>query len=496
MAFGPSPADLAAIEATGLERWMAEQLEPGVDPAVEGAIRDAYPTLQMSIKTAYDTHLPQEQRLKQLGIPKDTPREMTKDLVAKEDLPRQLTFELSSAKLYRATNSKRQFEEVIVDFWFNHFNVSADKGRSRWMVGPFERDAIRPHVFGTFRQLLGATAHHPAMLFYLDNWLSTKDGLDLSFLKKKDRPKGDQTTFGLNENYARELLELHTVGVNAGYTQSDVREAARALTGWSIQNREKEPDFGQFIYRPLAHDDGEKRIFGLTLPPGGGASDGEQLLDSLASHPATAHSLATKLCRRFIGDTASAAAIARVEAAFKDSRGDLRVVYRTLFSSPEFWSADALGAQIKTPLEFLVSALRGVGTVSSIAPDLLRALEALGQPLYRCQPPTGYSDAASTWTNAGGLLTRINVGLKLLSGRVPGVALRVPRKTASTPDETIDIVAQALFGAPPSPATRSVVLKALAPADVDTAPADGETRPVDARFVAGLLLGSPEFQKQ
>jgi uncharacterized protein (DUF1800 family) len=419
-----------------------------------------------------------------------------------DELPRQLLVELTQAKLLRAANSRRQFEEVLVDFWFNHFNVSAEKGRVRWMVNAYEREAIRPHVFGRFRDVLGATAKHPAMLWYLDGWLSVREGFSLKLGARKKtqapvvmmeedddenapEPLGTGRALGLNENYARELLELHTVGVSAGYTQDDVREAAKALTGWSLEVRPRQAKFGQFVFRPLAHDDGARRVFGLELPAGLGQQHGEQLLDFLARHPATARHLATKLCQRLVSDTPPPALVERVAAVFLRTDGDLSATYRAIIESPEFWSADAIASKTRTPLEFVVGAIRAVGTLDEVQRPLATALDQLGQPLYRCAPPTGYREEGAAWVSAGGLVARINFGLKLAAGRIPGVVVALPPK--ETP---LDTLAQSILGRPASEATLATVRRALAAED------EVDERRDDRSKVVGLLLGAPEFQRQ
>ena len=476
-AFGPSPADVAHLHAIGLEAWLSAQLAPGVDPAIEHRL-SGFKALGLSIAEATAQYVPLQKRLKALGLEKDE----------EDEQPRQLLIEATQAKLIRAVQSQRQLEEVLVDFWFNHFNVSAEKNRTRWMVIAYERDAIRPHVLGRFRELLGATAKHPAMLWYLDNWQSVKDG----FVPPGKLKQADFMPRGLNENFARELLELHTLGVDAGYTQEDLHEAARALTGWSIEIRPNSERFGQFVFHPMAHDSGAKHVFGLELAAGGGQDDGEKLLDALARHPATARFIAKKLCTRFVSDTPSPELIDRVAAEFLRTDGDLRATYLAIFQSPEFWSDTAFAAKTKLPLEFVASAVRAVGNLEEVRLPLAKPLEQLGQPLYRCSPPTGYSEFAAPWVSAGALVARINFGLKLAKGRIPGVEVKLPERQA-TNAATIDAVALRVLGRAPTDATRETIERALeSHDDVE----DAETRRIDPALIAGLLLGSPEFQKQ
>jgi uncharacterized protein (DUF1800 family) len=490
LAFGPSAADRQRIEQRGLDHWLDEQLHPGTDRDMEARL-SGFTTLGLSVADAFRAYPRPEQRLKALGVDVKTEAGRAQArLMAKEnpeELPRQMIIELTQAKLLRAANSKRQFEEVLVDFWFNHFNVSAEKGRTRWMITAYERDAIRPHVFGRFRDLLGATAKHPAMLWYLDNWMSVRDGFTVpANLKNQNDDDDEPRTLGLNENYARELMELHTVGVNAGYTQADVREAARAFTGWGLQIRPKKKGFGTFEFHPLAHDDGEKNVFGLELPPGLGEQDGERLLDFLANHPATAKHLAFKLCQRFVSDVPPAALVDAVAATFLRTGGNLEAMYRTIAEAPEFWSAEVVATKTRTPFEFVIGSIRAVGMLDEAQRPLATALEQMGQPLYRCAPPTGYREDAAPWVSAGGLVARINFGLKLASGRVPGVVVKLPARGSSA-----EQVALTVLGRPASEQTLSTLKRALTTEhDVD------EQRSTDVSMVVGLLLGSPEFQAQ
>ncbi|MFT3708662.1 MAG: DUF1800 domain-containing protein [Archangium sp.] len=496
-AFGPSPADLETIARDGEAAWLTAQLQPGRDEALEAKLGGEFKTLQMTVAQAFDAYPPPQQRLKAMGITAEDLQEdpdLKKRLMKEnaDELPRQLLIEATQAKLIRTIESKRQLEEVLVDFWFNHFNVSAEKNRTRWMISAYERDAIRPFVFGKFRDLLGATAQHPAMLWYLDNWMSVREGFEPPARRRRRNPEKlpKNMPTGLNENYARELLELHTVGVDAGYTQDDVREAARALTGWSLRVRPKDGEFGTFVFQPYAHDDGEKHVFGLTLPAGGGMRDGEQLLDYLARHPATAKHIARKLCVRFVSDDPPQVLIDEVAATFTRTDGDLRATVMAIFTSPFFWSDDARAAKTKTPLEFVASSVRAVGTLQEVKPAFARTLEQMGEPLYRCNPPTGFAEKSAPWVSAGALVNRINFGLALTSGRMPGVSVALPPEGA-TPAETLDRLSATLLGGPLSPGTRETVLKALGGEE-----SDGEMRKLSTAKVAGLLIGSPEFQHQ
>ncbi|MFP2924229.1 DUF1800 domain-containing protein [Pyxidicoccus sp. 3LG] len=503
LAFGPTARDLAELKRLGVEGWVEAQLarSDAKPPPELGAKLQALPTLTMSMAELARDYPQKKQREQALLDGRELLR------------PALIGLEQSSAKVLRAVESPRQLEEVLVDFWFNHFNVSADKGAVRWMVTSYERDAIRPHVFGNFRELLGATARHPAMLFYLDNWRSTRDGMpelprlarrkamqeeegapSASMEQMEDEEEAEPRP-GLNENYARELLELHTLGVDGGYTQQDVREVARCFTGWSIRRPRREPEF---FFRRRAHDAFDKVVLGHRIPAGGRLEDGEQVLDLLARHPATARHLATKLARRFVSDTPPPALVERVAKAFLDSNGDLPTVYRALIRSPEFWAAEARGSKVKTPFEFVVSALRATGAEVTVRPRLVQSLAKMGEPLYRAPAPTGFSEVAAPWVNSGALVARLNFSLELVSGRMPGTRVSLESLAApATPSAEgwVDALGHALLGARPSEETRATILAALSKR-AEAASAEGEPGPVDVPLIAGLLLGSPEFQKQ
>src|SRR5438067_10638629 len=269
-----------------------------------------------------------------------------------EKRPIRIVAEMQAARLVRAIESEWQLEEVMVDFWFNHFNVHAAKGEVKWYLTSYERDVIRPHALGRFGELLRGTATHPAMLFYLDNWLSTRPNFTVPFGANRGRRAG------LNENYARELMELHTLGVDGGYTQKDVTEVARAFTGCTI---DRPRDDARFVFRPLTHDRGEKTVLGTRLPTGGGREDGERVLDLLLRHPSTATFIATKLVRRFVADEPPPALVERVAATFRRTEGDVKAMLRTILASPEFWAPEARGAKIKKPFEYVASGVRAVG---------------------------------------------------------------------------------------------------------------------------------------
>src|SRR5215467_15037167 len=493
LAYGPSPDDLELIQRMGVAAWIDRQMHPDwiPDDSVMLKLR-ALPTLTLSTAELYARFPPiqVQARLAGLNPANSDDRESLLQAIPKEDLPRQIPTELTAAKLIRAAESKRQLQEVLVDFWFNHFNVSVDKGQVKWMATSYERDAIRPHVFGTFRELLGATAHHPAMLFYLDNWQSSRELPDAK--QGQARPV---SRMGLNENYARELLELHTLGVNGGYTQKDVREVARCFTGWSIDM----PRYiGDFAYRDKAHDKGSKVVLGQVIPAGGGQEDGERILDLVASHPSTARFIATKLIRKFVSDDPPPALVEKVARVFLKSGGNLTAVYGAIFSSEEFWSDRAFASKTKTPLEYAVSAVRALGGTTNGDIALAQALDRMGEPLYRSQPPTGFPESAEAWVNAGALVNRINFGLALAANRIRGTNVDVSKyvkpAAKNSPDAVLDSLSSVILGRPLEPPTRVAVREALAEAAGEEA--HGQKRTPDPLMVAGLLLGSPEFQKQ
>jgi len=327
--------------------------------------------------------------------------------------PQQLVArDLMEGKLLRAIYSDRQLDEVLADFWFNHFNIYLDKGADHYLVTEYEREVIRPHVLGKFRDLLEATAKSPAMLFYLDNWQSV--GPDAP----QPRGQGNKARRGLNENYGRELLELHTLGVDGGYTQKDVTEVARCFTGWTINQPQRG---GAFQFNPRLHDKGEKVVLGTIIPAGGGMEDGEKVLDIVARHPATAHFISTRLAQRFVADDPPAALVNRMAQTFLKTDGDLREVMKTMLDSKEFWSVGAYRSKMKSPLEMVASAVRAVNGDVDFAFALANQVAQLGQPLYRKQEPTGYSNSSQEWMNSAGLLARMNFALQLANGKVPGV---------------------------------------------------------------------------
>jgi uncharacterized protein (DUF1800 family) len=456
--------------------------------------------------------------------------------------PQMVAIELQQSKILRAVYSERQLQEVMSDFWFNHFNVFLNKGADRVLTTSYERDAIRPHVFGKFEDLLKATAESPAMLFYLDNWMSAspdaamagrrgqlnqadirrmrrerqaaRRGLPIGTLdrarsrqmppdQKPDEEmqaplnqagKVKKVRRGLNENYAREIMELHTLGVDGGYTQKDVQEVARCFTGWTLRR----PRAGaEFFFNPMMHDDGEKTVLGKKIAAGGGKSDGYAVIHLLATHPSTARFISAKLARKFVNDNPPQSLVDRMAETFRKTGGDIRQVLRTMFTSPEFFAAENYRAKIKTPFEMTVSAVRALGAETTGGPQFHRWIAQMGEGLFMAQPPTGYPDTAEHWVNTGALLERMNFALALASNRIPGTRVNLnaitPEVNALPPGQLVDRYARLLLRGELSPQSRATIDRTL---NEQTLAKNNGAGTVDAAKVVGLILGSPEFQRQ
>ena len=409
-----------------------------------------------------------------------------------------ITQDLVEGKLLRAIYGHRQLEEVLTDFWYNHFNVFLDKGADRFLVTSYERDVIRPHVLGKFKDLLIATAESPAMLFYLDNFQSVGPNVAPITARRgaqANRPRG------LNENYARELMELHTLGVDGGYTQGDVTEVARCFTGWSI----RAPREGaSFEFRERLHDNGAKLVLGHKIPAGGGIQDGLKVLDILAHHRSTARFISKKLAMRFVADNPPPTLIDKMAQTFLRKDGDLRAVMETLFNAPEFWSKGAYRAKLKSPLEMLASAVRALGAEVDFSFALSQQLAQLGQPLYRKAEPTGYTNAGAEWVNSAALLARMNFAIALAANRIPGVKVD-PSRFGDLQDT--GQFARALMLTDLSDQARAAIEAGLQ-AKPDDGSAEGAAKRQGAPrllpaqqvpkplVIAGLMLGSPDFQRR
>jgi uncharacterized protein (DUF1800 family) len=452
--FGPTLGNMQRAARIGIRAYLDEQLAPEKIPDNPAEERVA------GLKTMRFN----SRELIELYPPPRAPRQPGDMAMQSMEGPRVVILELQQGKLLRALYSNRQLYEVMVDFWSNHFNIYAAKGANRWLTTSYDRDTIRPLALGKFKELLLATAQSPAMLFYLDNWMSASpDSPGARMGGPNNRRRG------LNENYARELMELHTLGVDGGYAQQDVQEVARCFTGWTIVQPRGQ---GVFRFEPRLHDNGEKTVLGERIPRGGGMDDGLRVIDILVKHPSTARFIAAKLARRFVADEAPAAIVSKAAEAFRQSDGDIPTVLRAIVDAPEFFSRDFYQAKIKTPFEFVTSALRVTGSEAQVTHQLLRYLGRMGEPLFLAQAPTGYPDNAASWISADMLLTRMNFVADLLSNRLPGT--NVPMETLKNRDSLVRRIAPDSL----SQATQTV----LAEAEVNQAIA--------------LLLAAPEFQRR
>ena len=601
--FGPRPGDVEAVEKMGLQNFITQQLHPETinDAACDAEIAQ-YDLLQLTgpqlAQLFYDELKNQKKKQKELAAqqnaqaaaaaapaspatpmataestgapttpggtgattpamqpnaaPPETSTESAQELrkkpgkladaLAKAAKARTVAAigELEEAKLVRAVDSNRQLNEVLVDFWENHFNVDVKKGPDRVLEIIEDRDVIRPHIWGRFRDLLEATAKSPAMLHYLDNATNTVERtltprqqmLRAQFLQtfmpnvasalgvSTDPAKQPKKLGGINENYGREVMELHTIGVDAGYTQKDVQEVARCFTGWTF-NRQT----GDFIFRPAQHDNGPKVVLGHAIPAGGGMQDGETVLDLLASSPACAKFISRELCQRFVSDDPPDALVTRIAGVFTRTGGDLRAVTQAILASPEFFSPENYNNKIKSPLEFAASAVRASKSVltprlpepwGTIVPttegaavlgrtkaaDRLSAAKKqslnwhvveLGEPLYACTPPTGYGENSKKWVSPGALIERLNFALALTQQEIADVQFNAQAILAGVdldhPDRMLDRAVAVLLNNQITDATRQVLVKAAVPA-----PGEGQT--VNPNKLIALILGSPEFQRK
>jgi uncharacterized protein (DUF1800 family) len=405
--FGPTREEVQKVNRLGIRDYLEEQLHPE-------RISDAFVEEKLAgLKTM---RLSSRELIELYPLPRQQPA--GQEMMGQQQMqgPRTVILELQQARLLRSVYSQRQLYEIMVDFWSNHFNVFSAKGADRWLSTSYDRDTIRPHALGRFKDLLLATAQSPAMLFYLDNWLSASPNAVVA----KFAPNNPRR--GLNENYARELMELHTLGVEGGYTQKDVQEVARCFTGWTIRQPRSE---GTFHFEPRIHDSGEKIVLGARILPGGGMEDGLRVIDLLSRHPSTAHFISLKLARRFIADEPPPSLVNQAAEAFSNSSGDIPTVLRTLIGSPEFFSPETYQAKVKKPLEFVASALRATEAEVQLSHQLLRYLGRMGEPLFLAQPPTGYPDVGASWTSPDMLLTRMNFATDLVANRIPGSRVKL-----------------------------------------------------------------------
>jgi uncharacterized protein (DUF1800 family) len=542
--FGPRPGDVEKVQQMGVERYLESQLRPSKvdDPSVEAKLKSLR-TLTMS-SAELIANYPRPRQNPNLGEQRALGEKSGGDLAEPEDRqeirsmglngPRRVIGELAQAKILCAVYSERQLYEVMVDFWANHFNVFAAKGANKWLTTAYDRDVIRPHALGKFKNLLAATAKSPAMLFYLDNWMSVGPNVTLDFanmqesrrqdegltgrkgfgsfwrLGRKD-PTMDQDVArqlqkktsqgkqrrGLNENYARELMELHTLGVDGGYTQKDITEVARCFTGWTIARPRQG---GEFFFARFLHDDEEKRVLGHNIKAGGGIRDGEFVLDVLVRHPSTAKFIAAKLVRRFVADEPPQSLVNQVAEVFRETDGDIAAMLRGIFTSPEFNSPEVYRAKVKTPFELVVSAIRAVGAETNGGFPILKAVAEMGEPLFLCQPPTGYADTADAWVNTGALLQRLNFGLALAGNRLPGTRVNLAQFSEGTAgndrEDLVKRLGEVILQGDISDQTLAALqrqLEVTGGKEEGFFPGEGSLGPAK---IAGLLLGSPEFQRQ
>ena len=549
LTFGARPGDAEQLRVMGVDRWIESQLRPErVDDGRAEQFLTGFETQRLSAAELQEKFPRPNQVLVQLGARGNraalSPEDSGRVRQAGEGF-RRMSGEMLSARVARGVLSERQLLEVMTDFWLNHFSVYIQKGGPEpYLLAEYENRAIRPNALGKFRTLLGAVAHSPAMLYYLDNWESSADSTRPRLAQPPNaarmRPMNPQQQQvaanrrrgGLNENYGRELLELHTLGVDGGYTQQDVINVARAFTGWTLRGPRQGGEGSQFV--PFMHDAGEKMVLGRRLAAGRGEQDSEDVLDLVSRHPATAHYLAFKLVRRFVSDRPPAALVDRAAETFRRTDGDLREVLRTIITSSEFFSHEAYRSKVKSPFEVVVSALRALGAQADSTPRTAGMVAALGQPIYGHQAPNGWPETGSEWMNTGAILSRINFGLAIAGNRVPGVSATgwpgAEALRAAPRERQVDRVIAALLGGSASAETRAVLMSGENPFlksfATDTTPpsprpptaGDPEMEPMSqaapARGAArnrgfgtlptlsglpqiiGLAIGSPEFQRR
>jgi uncharacterized protein (DUF1800 family) len=563
LTYGPRPGDVERVQKIGLANWIEQQLNPdSIDDSQLQTRLEKYPTLKMSSAKLYN-EFPQpqvaarregvsieeyrkEQQAKQQqanqqmnaamgaqqngdgaeaggdadasGKPSNIskqgynggdPNRSPMDAYQQIKTPQRVTTELSMAKMDRAIYSERQLYEQLADFWFNHFNIFAGKGADRWMMTAYERDTIRPHAMGKFEDLVAATAKSPAMLFYLDNWLSAdpntpqRIAFDRPMQRRPfgmplNRPPQQQQKreYGVNENYGRELMELHTLGVDGGYTQSDVIEVAKCFTGWTIRQPQQNPEF---FYNDEMHIRGEKLVLDHKIEQGG-MKEGYEVIHLLAHDPHTAHHISFQIAEHFVSDVPPASLVDKMSAMFLSSDGDIKAVLHTMIYSPEFWTRDAYRAKIKTPFELVVSAARAMNAAVDLPLPMVMWTARIGEPLYNCQPPTGYKDNAETWVNTGALLNRLNYSLTLASGRMRGahvdVASLIGSDATQDPKMALDKSIDVLLHGNISEQTRTTLEKQMADPQVLQARLDDPVKQVNIGMVSGLVLGAPEFQRR
>jgi uncharacterized protein (DUF1800 family) len=511
LGFGPRPGQLEQVKAAGLENWIQAQLHPEniSDPVVDARLAQLS-TLRLTAAALLDQFPPQDVAARRLGIKVEEYQKRLQDWAKQPRGASSPPFkdqnlivnELMEAKMIRAVYSERQLSEQLSDFWFNHFNVFVYKDLDRWYLIPYERDAIRPHVLGKFRDLLEATAKSPAMLFYLDNSSSADPH---AFERRKPNPMPSRPgeklpplglRRGLNENYGRELMELHTLGVDGGYTQEDVVEVARAFTGWTIQSPRENP---VFYFNERIHDPDPKRVLGKKIK-GDGIKDGEQVLDLLAKNERTARHISLQLAQHFVSDDPPPALVARMAKTFEKSKGDIRAVMAVMIYSPEFWSRAAFRAKVKTPFELVASTARALSADVDQPLPLAQWVARIGQPLYQCLPPNGYSDKAATWVSTGALLSRLNFAVALTSNKVRGTQVDINSLVGTdfgaNAKLALERVESEFVAGQLSDSTHATLEQEMEEPRILGAKLDDPVTHVNVSLITGLVLGSPEFQKR
>jgi len=552
LGYGPRPGDVKRIRGMGVEKWIDQQLHAeSIDDSALDTRLEKYPTLTMSSQKLLEEFSPPNQAAKQEGETNEQYKQELQEkrreamaqvtdtgndnadkaqqLLARIQGPNRIIAELSMAKLDRAVYSDRQLEAVMEDFWFNHFNVFAGKGANRWMLTSYVRDTIRPHTMGKFQDLLIATAKSPAMLFYLDNWLSVDPVAFKQFQQevaaRRSRYQGifgggsapafgtfprpgagfpgaqngarpQQQDRGLNENYGREVMELHTVGVDAGYTQQDVIEMARCLTGWTVREPRRDPEY---IFKPQFHAEGKKVVMGHTLNYGG-ERDGEEALKLLANDPHTARFISTELARHFVSDHPPATLVDRMVKSYEATGGDISSVLKTMIYSPEFWSKKAYRAKVKTPFELVASTARALNADVSVSLPLVGWIGRMGEPLFLCQPPTGYSDKSETWVNTGALLNRLNFALAFATDHMPGAAVDLKTMfgadASKDPGTALSRSLDLFLDGQVETQTHQTLEARLDDPQILQARLDDPVKQVNEGLISGLVLGTPEFQRR
>ncbi len=556
--FGLRHDDIERVRRVGVEAFLDEQLHPERldDSQLELRLR-ALPSLEMTSAELVESFPPPrlarraapeqsprtasvtpraEQGMMEPGAamqrdaeqtqtmqsPRESPSAMERSGLPAISGPREVLVELAREELWRAVYSRRQLQEVMVQFWMNHFNIFAGKGADRWLLTSFERDAIRPHALGGFEDLLVATAQSAAMLFYLDNWLSSAPNPNDAGRFAKPAPNMDRAAWhpfagfgrrglsgrrpfppnprpanaprqkarrGLNENYARELMELHTLGVDGGFTLRDVIEVARCFTGWTIDR----PRRGDFMFNPSLHDFGEKVVLGQKIKAGRGMEDGLEVLHLLAHHPSTARFISLELCRRLVADDPPPSVVAHACNTFLKTGGEVCAVLKAILTSPEFNSQAAFRAKLKSPFELVASSLRALNANTDAGVPVLMAMARMGQPMFLYQAPSGYPDRASTWINSSSLLARVNFAALLAFNHLRGTQVDLAEITAKagTPETAFDALAERLLGGSAPAETSQAILREVSANPLPSVPADRQITQM-----AALLLASPEFQRR